>query len=522
MVNRSLFTYQSSPTSTDTTNKAGGVAHSFSNEHALCQLACTGTFNSTFYATAQNNFDDIKHIAESVYANNPDLILKSAVYGRANGKMKDMPAYLLAFAAAKGVDWEKFDSAWDKVINNTKMLLNFCQIIRSGVLGRKSFGTHIKRLIQKWIISHSDDSLFSSSFGHSQPSLKDVIKMVHPRPNTPSQRALLGYITDNNKYDCNDLPEIVQTFEKLKKNETDEVPNIPFMALNNITLSTKQWTDIAMKMPWNTLRMNLNNLYKHGVFDNPKTLNDICNIIRNPELIKKNNYVFPYSIFTTYKNLNVDNKLKYALQDALELATKNVPTLNCGKIAICPDLSGSMSGPVTGYSSASTSVTCYDIVGLFTTTLLRKNPDALVLAWADRMKKVNINAYDSIVTNIDLIKSVNVGGGTNSSLPISYLNLYKKKCDVIIYISDNQSWISSNNYYHHTTQLQDEWNIYKKNNRNAKLVCIDIQPYTDTQVPDSKDVLNIGGFNDSVFDVISDFVNNAETNFVKTIEEVIL
>ena len=37
------------------------------------------------------------------------------------------------------------------------------------------------------------------------------------------------------------------------------------------------------------------------------------------------------------------------------------------------------------------------------------------------------------------------------------------------------------------------------------MVCIDMQPYATVQAPDREDILNVGGFSDSVFDVISAF-----------------
>ena len=38
-----------------------------------------------------------------------------------------------------------------------------------------------------------------------------------------------------------------------------------------------------------------------------------------------------------------------------------------------------------------------------------------------------------------------------------------------------------------------------------ELVCIDLQPNTNSQAPERKDILNIGGFSDSVFDLIAAF-----------------
>ena len=68
--------------------------------------------------------------------------------------------------------------------------------------------------------------------------------------------------------------------------------------------------------------------------------------------------------------------------------------------------------------------------------------------------------------------------------------------------------------------MADEWVKYVKRNQKAKLVCIDIQPYMDSQVPDSNNVLNIGGFSDAVWEPIADFIHNKNVDFVNTVKEV--
>ena len=42
-------------------------------------------------------------------------------------------------------------------------------------------------------------------------------------------------------------------------------------------------------------------------------------------------------------------------------------------------------------------------------------------------------------------------------------------------------------------------------NPKARLVCIDLQPYSTTQAPERDDILNVGGFSDAVFNVVSSF-----------------
>ena len=53
-----------------------------------------------------------------------------------------------------------------------------------------------------------------------------------------------------------------------------------------------------------------------------------------------------------------------------------------------------------------------------------------------------------------------------------------------------------------------------------KLVCIDLQPYTNSQAPERSDILNIGGFSDAVFGVVAAFLWNDAERFVSEIEAI--
>jgi 60 kDa SS-A/Ro ribonucleoprotein len=78
--------------------------------------------------------------------------------------------------------------------------------------------------------------------------------------------------------------------------------------------------------------------------------------------------------------------VKDALGDAMEIATENVPEID-GRVFVCTDTSGSMSSPVTGQRQGATSkVTCLDVAALVTAALLRKNPAAELLPFAEGVK----------------------------------------------------------------------------------------------------------------------------------------
>jgi 60 kDa SS-A/Ro ribonucleoprotein len=115
---------------------------------------------------------------------------------------------------------------------------------------------------------------------------------------------------------------------------------------------------------------------------------------------------------------------------------------------------------------------------------------------------------DSVMTNANKLSSL-PSGGTNCSAPLRELNRRKAKGDLIIYVSDNESWMDSpigrGAGMSSGTETMRAWNEFKSRNRDAKLVCIDLQPSATTQAKERADVLNIGGFSDQVFNLISEF-----------------
>jgi 60 kDa SS-A/Ro ribonucleoprotein len=213
---------------------------------------------------------------------------------------------------------------------------------------------------------------------------------------------------------------------------------------------------------------------------------------------------------TTWKNVGgqqekVPRTIQDALQDAMEIAIDNIPEIP-GRVFVFPDISGSMHSPMTGYRPGATTVTrCIDVAALVAAAILRKNPDAQVLPFSDRVTACRLNSRDSVMTNAEKLSRL-PSGGTNCSLPLAELNRQKAAGDLIIYVSDNESWIDTSARWtgQLATQTMEQWSIFKKRNRSAKMVCIDIQPYGTTQAAESEDIINVGGFSDQVFRLIAD------------------
>ena len=498
MANTTLFqSIKTRLTAANTRNEAGGIAYTLTPKQQLAQLAATGCLNSTYYADAQDQLEQVLELAENLDA---EFIAKTAVYARQKGFMKDMPALLLAVLAQKDVNM--LARVFDQVADNGKMLRNFAQIIRSGAVGRKSFGNRPKKLMQTWLLTATEKQLLNAAIGNA-PSLADVVKMVHPKPREAWRAAWFAWLIGK-PYDREALPPITRAFEDYKQSRQGALPDVPFQMLTALELNSGDWAQIARNGSWQQVRQNLNTFLRHDVFAKSKNIKMVAEKLRDETAIARAR-VLPYQLLTAYQATSeqMPFEIREALQDAMETAVQNVPAIQ-GKVVVCPDVSGSMHSPATGYrGSATTKTRCIDIAALVSAAMLRTNPQARVIPFEQITVNVQLNPRDSIMTNAQKLANIG-GGGTACSAPLALLNREKADVDLVVIVSDNESW-ADRGQWGGKTSLMKEWDILKQRCPEAKLVCLDIQPYATVQVQNRCDILNVGGFSDQVFTLIGSF-----------------
>jgi len=477
-------------------NEEGAPAYTRTPRQALAQMAATGCLNSTFYATAEDQLEGVLGLAEAAA---PEFVAKTAVYCRERGLMKDMPALLLAVLSRR--DPRLMDRVFDRVVDSPRMVRTFVQIVRSGMTGRKSLGSAPKRCVRRWLDQRTGAALFAASVGAS-PSIADIVRLVRPKPATREREALYGYLIGR-AVAHELLPEVVRQFEAYKTGDRATVPEVPFQMLTALDLDRRGWTEIARRGSWQMTRMNLNTFARHGVFQDPDVTALVAARMRDASEIARSR-VLPYQLLAAARSAgpNVPASVRAAVEDAMELAISNVPAID-GQIYICPDVSGSMQSPVTGYrKGATTTVRCVDVAALVAAAFLRQNPGAVVLPFSDSVVSHRLSPRDSVMTNAAHLGSI-VGGGTCVSAPLAGLNRGHARGDLMVIVSDNQSWVDGSGG--RGTATMREWNRFRERSPQARLVLLDLQPHTTTQVVDREDVLNIGGFSDQVFRVIADF-----------------
>jgi len=552
MASKSFFSQKGTTVPTATaTNYSGKPAYKLSSKYALAQLAVTGCFNQTFYTSGEDQLQQVLALAREC---EPEFVAKVAIYAQESGFMKDMPAALMVYLTT--VDLAVARKAFPRVIRNGKMLRNFAQILRSGAFGRHNLSAKgIQKLIQGWFDARTEDELFRMSVGNN-PSFGDVIKMARVTPKSKERSALYAYFIGKTAarfgtevFPIADvLPERVKAYEEFLKNPhpTEEIPDVPLEMALGLQLSIEGWRTVARRASWFQTFRTMNTFARHGVLSDPEMVEFLSNRLRNPDLIRKAQ-VFPYQILMAYKAIvegqtsfgkkganDGDNygdlvKIAGALQDALEFSCENIPTLE-GQVVICPDVSGSMSSPVTGnrinpktgkVERHTTKVSCVEVAGLMSAAILRKNSQARVIPFdTEAYSSFPLNPRDSILTNAQKLGALR-GGGTDCSCPLKYLNKARAKADVVIFISDYESWGGAYGASR-GTPMMEEWGKFHSRNPGAKLICIDLTPHGTTQTPNTPNILHVGGFSDKVFEVVTSFANGKpdKAHWTKVIEDV--
>lgn len=545
MANKSLFSsLKSLLPRAIVANEAGGPAYALDSKQALAQFAATGCFNGTFYSDAETQLAMMKSLIALV--NDNVFLAKLAIYSRERAYLKDMPAALAATLASR--DTFLFHQVFDRVIDNGRVLRTLFQMIRSGQFGKKSLSSSLQRAFQRWLNSASPEKLLSASIGHD-PSLRDILRMARPTPVDNSRRAIFGWLTDKEQAKWApatelDLPEQVRLLVEFRTAETAEQQitlldrlHARWDLLADSAKGAKVWTAIARAMGPQALRMNLNTLQRHGVFEDAGMVRTVADRLADEIEIRRSRQ-FPYQFFTAYLNASdeVPQAIKSALHKAAEIACGNVPQLP-GPVIIGLDVSGSMGSPVTGDRGhgASTKMRCVDVAALVAAAILRRNPDSIVAPFDTRAFDVKVDPCDSILSLADRLAKYG-GGGTDCSLPIRKANAdyAQRKFAGVVLVSDNESWVYKGRAYgygsHGSTGVMTEWQQFVKNQHRLqgvempgpKLICIDLQPNQTTQAPERDDILNVGGFSDAVFEVMNAFLTSDAGRFEAEIEAITL
>lgn len=249
------------------------------------------------------------------------------------------------------------------------------------------------------------------------------------------------------------------------------------------------------KLGYLALIRNLNNILNAGVNED-WIVSYLVPQLTNADKIHKS-LVFPYQIYTAYKNLEVrEVNTCFALDKAFRESVKNVPGLD-GTSLVVLDVSGSMEDPISSHSN----MTIKEVCACYAAAIYLFNPNSKFIKFGSYAKQCHYNRLDSVFTLIKKMQeNDDCGYGTDI---ISVWEMLDQHYDRIFLFSDMQVMIPSWWSYTKGTSAIDAMNDYMRQYGRTHVYSVDAGNYsTQISSPLRGDLTLLTGFSDKVFSFI--------------------
>jgi 60 kDa SS-A/Ro ribonucleoprotein len=263
------------------------------------------------------------------------------------------------------------------------------------------------------------------------------------------------------------------------------------------------WVELLKLAPTFNLLRSLSTFGRHGVFQDSANVELAVRKLTAPEALRRAR-IFPFQAYAAWKAYSqaegADPRLIAALSDALEASTDGMPLFR-GRVALAPDVSGSMQGCTTSERSHTSAA---EVAGVLTAGLLRKCPDVRVLPFEEQVIDLALNPRDSVLTNAQAIASVG-GGGTSLCAPVERLLAERDAVNLFVGITDEEEWVGRG--------FLTAWREYRKTVApNAQAVLVTVVPGPHAAVPESEPGVHfVHGWSDAVLRFVADVGGAVET-----------
>jgi 60 kDa SS-A/Ro ribonucleoprotein len=468
-------------------NNAGGFVFKLDEWKQLERFLILGSEGGTFYVsekklTADNankvllllKKDGVKVVEKTVE------ILKS---GRA--PKPDVAIFVLALAASKGDDATR-KAALAAVPSALKTGTHLLKFVDS-VNGLRGWGRGLKKAIQLWFKGRKNETLALQLVKYKQRegwSMKDVLRLAKPVPETEVQGKLFGWTAKNEKAEWAKAPvapgdkalDFVWATEqaaqlKLVAEQADtaeakailaeanqasvkklvdlivtyRLPReaLPTEALNKVEV----WEALLQEMPMTAMIRNLGTMSKIGLI---KPLSDAEKLVfqrlTDAERLRgaKVHPIQILSALRTYSSgrgvrsaasWNVSTKVVEALDEAFELSFGAVEPAGTRHL-LGLDVSGSMSGgEIAGVPGLSPSAA----TAALAVVAARTEPWTAIMGFADSFRDLGITAKDRVDVATKKVSDLTFGR-TDASLPMTWALQNKIQVDTFVVMTDNETW----------------------------------------------------------------------------------
>lgn len=525
-------------------NYAGGYSFNIDKWDMLDRFLILGSDTPTYYASAREiTKENARNFAQCIQEDGKRVVDRIVEISDAGRAPKNDPA-LFALAACMSpsiadVETRRYAGEMRSRVARTGshhlMLVKYEDAFRG-------WGRARKRATASWFKQRDANELayqmlkYQSRYGYSQA---DVLRLSHPKPDTPEKDILFHYVTDGvDAEEIVHLPERAFAYEVIKAAKTEE-DVVSVIRNHNLTRefvpgqwlsSVKVWEALVENgMPIRALLWNLAKLTSIGIIEpfSPYT-DEIADVISDDVNIAKAR-IHPINVLitmTTYsRGRGIRGSLEWepspeimdALDSAFYSSFKNLPEID-KNILIALDVSGSMSANVMGVPG----LMARDVCAAMAMSVVHSAKAYHPVAFSDEMKHFPISRKSRLDHVVHQMAQMPFGR-TDCALPMLYAmgkqvessSYYQRhasyrdahnpipEVDAFVVFTDNETWFGN---IHPAEALKQYQNKY---NRDAKMVVCAVTA-TDFSIadPDDNSMLDIVGFDSAVPSVIENFLND--------------
>ena len=534
-------------------NFMGEDAYVLSDKEALTSMVMTTFLSDSYYVTES---DLVNNILTLVGKCGNEFAAKLALYARTKGNMRSV-SHLLAAIVCRDSDhpsWLK--SFYEHIVNRpddiSEILACYGKLngfdLTAGKLRKipnamkKGFATVLSGL--------SPYQIDKYKMNGKSLSLVDILNLVHPTPtdkNREAYRRLMHGESLDGTYDAKILEKEMAETGKNASNEQELL-----LAKHDAIKSV-----LDSGMPIMNLLRNLRNIMIYA----PDLVEEAIKQLTNRDKVV-NSKLLPFRFMSAYDVINKleledylqdgdsDGKIRFeseipsmdsnrlasikakvlkGIEDAMSIACENVPELD-GNCAILIDHSGSVRGDWGGDSRVSpwSNVRTAHIGNLFGSIVAFKQKDVYIGMFGDELISPKMDRSVGLLefNKKSYDEGDKCGGATENGLYKFLKNVIKEKkhIDNFIVFSDMEIGNGGEGGWDCTStareKFKDLFKEFRKINPNCLTVCCNIRGQSGTSVfnPNLK-ILNVSGWSNNIFDVISMYKTGKLKSMVEDIEK---
>jgi 60 kDa SS-A/Ro ribonucleoprotein len=468
-------------------NNAGGFVFKLDEWKQLERFLILGSEGGTFYVSEKKLTAENANLVLLLLKKDGLKVVEKTVEMLKSGRAPkpDIGIFVLALAASKGDDATRKAAlaAVPTALKTGTQLLKFVDSVN----GLRGWGRGLKKAIQLWFKGKKSETLALQLVKYKQRegwSMKDVLRLAKPVPETEVQGKLFGWTAKHEKAEWAKAPvapgdkalDFVWAAEQavavkfVDENATDAQAKavlaeanqasvkklvelittyrLPREALPTEALNQAEvWEALLQEMPMTAMIRNLGNLSKVGLL---KPLSDAEKLVyqrlTDAERLRgaKVHPIQVLSALRTYSSgrgvrsaatWTVSNKTVEALDEAFELSFGAVEpagtrhllgldvsgSMNCGEIAGVPGLTPNVASAALAIVAA------------------RTEPWTAIMGFDNGIRELGVTARDSILDATKKVSGINCGG-TDCALPMIWALANKVNVDTFVVLTDSETW----------------------------------------------------------------------------------